>query len=246
MQKLKRFIIFIFLMFATLFYAQKSVPQDEIKAKIEIEKIEQSIKVTGTAENKTGLAKSASYQLSVIKSSKNANGNQSNNRQEGFFTLQPYEKIKLSTTQVNTDDEVQVIVMLIFFNEEKQVISKERIEFNGKKKVVITDLLPDESFILRGIITDNTKTRIGKEFYDKYYYKYNDININGNEIVTLIEELSFGRNTKISIEINNEVIYEFLAKPDDEFLEAVAEEAVKVSYYYFKTKEKQNNDFIQY
>ena len=115
-----------------------------------------------------------------------------------------------------------------------------------KKKVVITDLLPDESFILRGIITDNTKTRIGKEFYDKYYYKYNDININGNEIVTLIEELSFGRNTKISIEINNEVIYEFLAKPDDEFLEAVAEEAVKVSYYYFKTKEKQNNDFIQY
>lgn len=110
----------------------------------------------------------------------------------------------------------------------------------------MVELIPDESFTLRGIITDNTKTRIGKDFYDKYYYKYNDININGNEIVTLIEELSFGRNTKISIEINNEVIYEFLARPDDEFLEAVAEEAVKVSYYYFKEKEKQSTYFIQY
>jgi hypothetical protein len=28
------------------------------------------------------------------------------------------------------------------------------------------ELLPDNSFILKGIITDNTKTRIGKDFYD--------------------------------------------------------------------------------
>ena len=72
--------------------------------------------------------------LSVIKNSKDASGNQSNNKQEGVFTLQPYEKIKLSTTQVNSDVEVQVIIMLIFFNEEKQVISKERIELNNEKK----------------------------------------------------------------------------------------------------------------
>ena len=134
MQKKNRFIMFTFLLFGTFFYGQKSVPQDEIKAKIEIEKMEDIIKVVGTAENKTGITKSASYQLSVIKNSKDASGNQSNNKQEGVFTLQPYEKIKLSTTQVNSDVEVQVIIMLIFFNEEKQVISKERIELNSEKK----------------------------------------------------------------------------------------------------------------
>ena len=46
--------------------------------------------------------------------------------------------------------------------------------------------------------------------------------------------------------VNNEVIYEFLARPDDEFLEAVAEEAVRISYYYFKEKEKEKTYFIQY
>jgi hypothetical protein len=32
--------MFTFLLFVTFFYGQKSVPQDEIKAKIEIEKME--------------------------------------------------------------------------------------------------------------------------------------------------------------------------------------------------------------
>lgn len=134
MRALKKIITISLVLFTTFFYGQKSVPQDEVKAKIEIDKIENTIKVTGIAENKIGITKSASYQLSVIKNSKNSTANHSNNVQEGVFTLQPHEKIKLSTTQVNIDDEVKVIVMLVFFNEEQQVISKERIEFNGEKK----------------------------------------------------------------------------------------------------------------
>ncbi|WP_343022798.1 CsgE family curli-type amyloid fiber assembly protein [Flavobacterium sp. PL12] len=96
------------------------------------------------------------------------------------------------------------------------------------------------------MVTDNTKTRVGKDFYDKYFYKYIDININANDIVTIGEEFSYGRNIKLSIEINNEVIYEFMARPDDEFLDEVASEAVKFTYFYFKEKEKQSKYFTQY
>lgn len=99
---------------------------------------------------------------------------------------------------------------------------------------------------MKGIISDDTKTRIGKDFYDKYYYKYNDIGINAKQIVIIGEEYSFGRNTKITITIDNEVIYEFLAKPEDEFLEAVSDESIRATYYHFKEKEKQSNYFIQY
>jgi hypothetical protein len=72
--------------------------------------------------------------------------------------------------------------MLLFYNEDKEVISKERSSLTVKKRGG-RELLPDDSFILKGIITDNTKTRIGKDFYDKYII--NDININGNEIAMI-------------------------------------------------------------
>ncbi|WP_371924151.1 CsgE family curli-type amyloid fiber assembly protein [Flavobacterium sp. HSC-32F16] len=107
-------------------------------------------------------------------------------------------------------------------------------------------ILPVDGFVLRGIITDDTKTKMGKDFYDRYYYKYNDIGINADKIVTIGEEYSFARNTAITVTIDNEVIYEFLARPDDEFLDAVAEESVNATFTYLKEKEKERKYFTQY
>lgn len=107
-------------------------------------------------------------------------------------------------------------------------------------------VLPVDGFVLRGIITDETKTKMGKDFYDRYYYKYNDIGINSEKIVTIGEEYTFATNTAISIKIDNEVVYEFLIRPDDEFLDAVSEEAVSATFTYLKEKEKQKKYFTQY
>ncbi|MDY0988777.1 CsgE family curli-type amyloid fiber assembly protein [Flavobacterium sp. CFBP9031] len=95
-------------------------------------------------------------------------------------------------------------------------------------------------------MTDDTKTKMGKDFYDKYYYKYNAIGINAKKIVTIGEEYSFARNTAISITIDNEVIYDFLVRPDDEYLEAAADEAVNTTFTYLKEKEKERKYFTQY
>ncbi len=99
---------------------------------------------------------------------------------------------------------------------------------------------------MKGIVLDDTKTKIGKDFYDKYYYKYNDIGINANKIVTIGEEFSFGRNTKIMITVNNEIVYEFFSRPEDDFIEAVAQESIEATYYYLKELEQQSKYFTQY
>ncbi|HSD05998.1 CsgE family curli-type amyloid fiber assembly protein [Flavobacterium sp.] len=99
---------------------------------------------------------------------------------------------------------------------------------------------------MRGIITDDTKTKAGKDFYDKFFFKYNDVGINAKEIVLIGEEYTFARNTKITITVDNEVIYEFIIRPDDDFLEEVSDEAISTTYYYFKEKEKQSKYFTQY
>ena len=243
---MKRYF-FKFFLLAILFsfngYSQ--ISNKEVKAKINIEEIEGNIKITGVAENLTEIVQSLTYKLSVIKKNKVSN-NQSNNAQEGLFTLEPNENKNLSTTQVNIGKEDEVIVMLLFYDSDKKLVGKDRIVIGEEAKKKDEGALPVDGFELSGIISDDTKTKVGKDFYDFYYYIYNDKKINSKKIVTVSEELSFARNTKIIISIDNNTVYEFLAKPDEEFLTMVAEDSVYATYVYLRNLEKQNEQITQY
>jgi hypothetical protein len=133
MQFLFRYILLGFLFFSSVLTGQVSVPQNQIKAKIDIEKIEDNFKITGTAENLTDVLKSASYRLSVIKNNDKSN-NQSNNSQVGIFTLEPNEVKKLSTTQINVSTDDEVIVLLLFYDENKEIVAKDRVVLGEEKK----------------------------------------------------------------------------------------------------------------
>ena len=107
-------------------------------------------------------------------------------------------------------------------------------------------MLPIDGFEIVGIISDETKTKVGKDFYDFFYYLYNDYTINSKKIFVLTEEFSFGRNTKIVVTIDNDVIYEFLARPDEEYINEMAQQSIYATYLYIKNLEKQNKYFVQY
>lgn len=235
-----KFLGVIVLLVSSLSYSQ--ISNTVVKAKIETEEIEGSIKITGTAENLSEIVQSLSYKLSVIKKN-NINNNQSNNAQEGLFSLEPSENKKLSVTQVNVGKDDEVIVLLLFYDENKQLIGKDRIVLGTEKKV---ESLPIDGFELKGIVIDETKTKVGKDFYDLYYYKYNEYKINAPNIVSISEELSFARNTKLVISMNNETIYEFMAKPDEEYLNNMVQKSIYATYSYLKNLEKENKYFTQY
>jgi hypothetical protein len=131
MKKSIQFLGAMLLLVSSLSYSQLS--NTVVKAKIEIEEIEGSIKVTGTAENLSEIVQSLSYKLSVIKKN-NINNNQSNNAQEGLFSLQPSENKNLSTTQINLGKGDEVIVLLLFYNENKELIGKDRVVLGDEKK----------------------------------------------------------------------------------------------------------------
>ncbi|OAB25756.1 hypothetical protein FBFR_14150 [Flavobacterium fryxellicola] len=104
-------------------------------AKIEVEQSERNIKITGTAENLSDIVQSLSYKLSVIKKNK-SNNNLSNNIQEGLFSLNPSENKNLSTSTVNLGTEDEVVVLLLFYNENKQLIGKDRVVLGDEKKKI--------------------------------------------------------------------------------------------------------------
>lgn len=126
-------ILIFFLLFTLVTFSQTTNTQ--VKSKIIFEEFEGNIKITGSAENLTDIVQSATYKLSVIKNNK-SNKNQSNNDQEGFFTLNPNENKNLSSTQINLGKEDEVIVLLIFYDENKKIIGTDRVVFGEEKKKI--------------------------------------------------------------------------------------------------------------
>jgi hypothetical protein len=131
MKKGVNFLVAMLLLISSFSYSQ--ISNKVVKAKIEIEEIEENINITGTAENLSEVVQSLSYKLSVIKKN-NINNNQSNNAQEGLFSLQPSENKKLSIAHVNLAKGDEVIVLLLFYDENKQLIGKDRVVLGEVKK----------------------------------------------------------------------------------------------------------------
>jgi hypothetical protein len=236
-------MLFAFLLLINFtFYGQNK--EVDVKAKIVLEEVEGNIKITGTAENLTDIIQSLTYKLSVIKKNIKSE-NRSTNNQEGVFTLEANQNKNLSTTQINKSSEDEIIIMLLFYDENKQIVSKDRVVISDEKKKDKVIIL-DDGIDLTGIVTDETKTKIGKDFYDSFYYLYRDYNLNAKQIIKVSEELSFGRNTKIIIMIDNDVVFEFLARPDEEFLEAMAKTSLYETYQFLKKLENEKKYIIQY
>jgi len=232
--------VFVVLLSASL---QGQILNTEVKAKIELNYFEEMVSVTGTAENLDDGIKNLSYTLSVIKKNKQ-NQNTSNNSQKGEFTLNPNHKVELSTTKINQNTTDEIIILLLIYDENEILVGKDRIVVEEMKHKNIRKN-EDELEIL-GIVSDDTKTKIGKDFYDLYYSKYNAELIRGNQIVQIEEQLSMGRTTIIKISIDNRTISEFIANPNEEFIAQKANEAIVLTKRYFKDISKLRNRVEQY
>lgn len=240
--KLNHIHILIYsLFFSSILHAQ--ILNTEVKAKIELSYFEEMVSVTGTAENLDDGMKNLSYTLSVIKKN-NQSSNTSNNSQNGEFTLNPNEKKTLSTTQINQSIEDEIIILLLIYNDNDVMVGKDRIIVEVKKSEVLKK--NETELEITGIISDDTKTKVGKDFYDIYFSKYNSEAINGNQIVQIEEQLNIGRTTILKITIDTKLISEFIANPNEEFLQQKAEEVIQATKKYFIDLEKLKNRIEQY
>ena len=115
-------------------FSQEEV--NEVKAKIEIEKVEDILSVTGMVENLKSEFKNISFELAVQKKS-TLNTNSAINKQSGRFTLEPLNKISLSSTKININKDEKIIISLFIYNEKDNLIGKDRVVIEGEKKKMI-------------------------------------------------------------------------------------------------------------
>jgi len=234
---------FYFLSFLSFQMVHSQVENKNIKAKINLSKIEGALSVSGAVENLKSEYTTIFYKLSVFR--KNIKTvNTSNTVQEGRLSIEPLGKVILSNTAISSNGDDQLIFLLLIYDEDSKLIAKDRIEINNQVK--LESLVPRSGLEINGIISNDTKTKMGNEFYETFFSEFTKLQINSTKIILVQEELTIGRTTKIQVTIDGDIIEEFIIRPDEEFLKFMAEQAAVKTFKYFKNIEKQNKEISQY
>ncbi len=243
MKKLITF--FLFLLFVQFSFSQ--ITNTDVVAKLNVETTDNVSSIIAKASNTTEVYFSLKYIFSVI--TYNPDNTTSKESQEDLFTLDPVETKDLINYSLSTENGNKIIVLILIYDEDEVLIAKDRFVFNEEKKDETENTVetrPNDGLELLGIVADETKTKFGKDFYDFFYFYYTYNNIKGESVVKIEEQRSFRRNTKVKISIDEDVIFEFYTRPNNEYLESMSKVAVQKIYKYFQNKKKEKTYITQY
>lgn len=216
----------------------------KVNARIESSILENQIKLKALITNNTQVYKELNYLLISIK--KGNSGNLSNNQQSGKFSINPNEVKVLSEINVNLEPKDALKAFLYVRDEETQkLIAKDSLEINNdlfKKKTAKVE--EDAVFELKGLTIDETKTKVGKDFYDIFYLQYSQIPDKSSGAVTISELPLRGTSGQISIQIDDKVIYSFMTNPNEDYLKEQLAASLKYIKEFNAKKNLIKNEFI--
>ncbi|RAJ13248.1 CsgE family curli-type amyloid fiber assembly protein [Olleya aquimaris] len=137
----KTIISVVILLFTITVQAQ--LYNTEVEAKLNINQDNDNINIKGIAINKTQNTKNLSYKLSVFKTDEHKN--KSKNEQSGQFTLDSNQQKDLSTTSINFDQKTKVIILLLLYDANENIIGKDRVVLNddGQNNINKVEVLKD-------------------------------------------------------------------------------------------------------
>ncbi|KFF27158.1 curli-like amyloid fiber formation chaperone CsgH [Chryseobacterium vrystaatense] len=216
----------------------------KVNARIESSVLENQIKLKAVVTNNTAVYKELNYLLISIK--KGNAGNLSNNQQSGKFSINPNEVKVLSEINVNLEPKDALKVFLYVRDEEtRKLITKDSLELNTdlfrKKTAMIEE---DAVYELKGLTIDETKTKVGKDFYDLFYIQYSQIPDKSSGAITISELPLRGTSGQISIQIDDKVIYSFMTNPNEDYLKEQLAASLKYIKEFNTKKNLIKNEFI--
>ncbi|REE80266.1 Curli assembly protein CsgE [Lutibacter oceani] len=213
-------LIFIILLNGMFVYAQEN-----IKAKIITQTADNLIDIKGIAQNEDVTYKEGlSYLLFSLK--KGIEGNYSKNSQSGEFSLNPNEEKELSKLKINVQ-KGEICKVFLFIKKNDELISKDSTIIQSAEAVEIKKDVNEGDIEINGLVIEDVKTKLGKDFYDYFYQKITTSGSKYNFIINISEKPSIGVGSKISIVIDDRTIFEFMTRPDDEYIQAAANEALR-------------------
>jgi hypothetical protein len=147
----------------------------------------------------------------------------------------------LADATVNKSDDAKIIVLFLIYNDLNELIGKARWAQNETKNtepVIVTkdELNRYQDPILSGIVTEDTRTKAGRDFHKLFYTEYFLSQLNTDEIISVRELLALGRNTKIEVKIGSTLVNQFFVQPNEEFLKSMVKATMANIYRYLQNK----------
>lgn len=250
-QKLLLYFCAIAFAYSSHSYAQ--IYNTTVEAEIVVNSSNGLLEIKGKANNLTNLNQSLRYSFKVIK--KDDDGNQANDIKEGRFLLTPSERKELALLSINDNARSGVILLLLIYDEDDKLLGQNRvvldeIEANNTDSklgnVISQSDASVEDFAIRGIVTEDTKTKAGRDFYRIFYSQYTLAGINGKKVVSVKENFALGRSTKIEILVDNQLVFEFFAQTKEDFLKRASEVSLYYVNNYFIKLDKENKAITSY
>ncbi|AZB11720.1 hypothetical protein EG344_06375 [Chryseobacterium sp. G0162] len=216
----------------------------KVTARIESSTLENQIKIKAIVVNNTAVYKELNYLLISIK--KGNGGNLSNNQQSGKFSVNPNEVKVLSEMSVNLESKDALKAFLYIRDEEsKALVAKDSLELNSdlfRKKIAKAE--DDAVYELKGLTIDETKTKVGKDFYDMFYIQYSQLPDKSSSAITIAELPLRGTSGQINIQMEDKIIYSFMTNPGEDYLKEQLAFSLKYIKEFTAKKNLIKNEFI--
>lgn len=251
------------LLLMTVFCSTNSMGQfynTEVAADLDLISNGEFYIIKGFAINKTDTDRSLRYVLTVAKTD-TVSKNTSTDKKEGRLVLGASQRKPLGSMTINISDRNQTILLLLLYDEDDQIVGKDRIVMNSmnreldfKKRLAEENSISQDDNqrgkdgvgIIRGIVTENTLTKPGRDFYREYVKAYNLAEINGERVLGVKELLALGSNTQIQLVSGDEIIFQFFVNPRADFIEQMVTYAIRNTNIYFSNLEKNRNLIKKY
>lgn len=198
--------------------------------------------VQALVKNDSTLFKSLRYELAIIRSKTDSEEKPVRTATRGNFSLDPNEVKLLQEIVISFEEEDKIIVLLLLYEKDKIITVDRKVFLNtDKKKVPI-----DDGIEIKGLVIDNVISKVGKDFYDLFYRQYSLRNLQSGSLVTIEEQLGIGIGTRIVVKVNEDIVFEGFARPNEEYLEQMAKAVVVKVINYLEQKKKQKEYINQY
>ena len=143
------------------------------------------------------------------------------------FSILPNERKIIATKKIITDPSKEIKLYLFIRANDSTIIAEDVAIINNKVNKINNDI--DDGIEIIGLVTDNVKTRFGKDFYDIFYQYYTKTGIKYSFVINIEEKPSFGgRGSLISIKVGDDKIFEFRASPNEELFKKVSLHTLKL------------------
>ncbi|MEZ4935478.1 MAG: curli-like amyloid fiber formation chaperone CsgH [Saprospiraceae bacterium] len=252
---MKTYFIWLILCFLPLCaFAQTGKGGHLIKTWIDLSREGEHLALTAFCENLAAENRELSYSLILEKT--DANGNHNNSTQAGQIMTPPQTPTQLGSVKFN-ETPGQRIKAILKISEQDTLVALDSFEITGvqikKDEKPVLSITPtpkgviakeDPVFGIGGLILDETRSKIGTSFYERFYALWQEVPSTHDFMIKIVEMPPRGRASQVQVFFDDHLVFNQHLQPGEEMIENAVQIAIFRTNNYLQNYEtmQQNLD----